>query len=68
MREFVRLTNCSDGNCPSVDQWTDTGDFRVQGYKVAAEDKPGIPANEDVVTVPEETVLQLLAQLRLRLA
>lgn len=72
MRQFVRLTNCSGGNCPGFDQWADTHEFRVTGYRVAAEDKQGIPRNEDVVTVPQETVYQLrallLAQLQQRAA
>ncbi len=27
----ITLASCEDGNCPGIDQWTDTQDFRVQG-------------------------------------
>ncbi len=40
IREFVQLTTCEDGNCPGFSRWTHTGDFRVQGYRVAQADKP----------------------------
>jgi hypothetical protein len=68
MRDYVRLTNCSDGNCPGFDQWLDTGDFRVTGYKVAPEDKTDAATTEDVVTVPRNVVLQLVAQMQQRCA
>lgn len=65
MREFVALTDCEDGNCPGFGRWTDTGDFRVQGYRVAPSDKPGdLPDAEDVLTIPHDVMLKLLAQLR----
>jgi hypothetical protein len=67
MRQFVRLTNCSAGNCPGFDQWADTQDFRVTGYKVPEEDKQGIPVTEDVVTVPKEKVFELVVVLLARL-
>ena len=29
MRNVITLANsCEDGNCPGIDQWTDTQDFR----------------------------------------
>lgn len=69
MRNMIKLAGCEDGNCPGIDQWTDTQDFRVQGYRVAAEDKPaGLPADEDVVMIPREVLLALIAQLQRRLA
>jgi hypothetical protein len=61
MRPFQRLTGCFDGNCPGFDEWQDTRDFRVTGYKVAPEDKPGIPDTEDVVTVPRGVVFELIS-------
>lgn len=66
MRQYVRLTECSGGSCPAFDEWTDTGEFRVTGYKVAPEDKLGIPDTEDVVTVPRETAYQFMAALLAR--
>ncbi|HEX4100508.1 MAG TPA: hypothetical protein VHY21_08195 [Pseudonocardiaceae bacterium] len=70
MRNVITLaSSCEDGNCPGIDQWTDTGDFRVQGYRVAAQDKPaGLPAEEDVVMIPRDVLLALIAQLGQRLA
>jgi hypothetical protein len=69
MRNVITLANCEDGNCPGIDQWTDTQDFRVQGYRVAQEDKPaGLPAGEDVVMIPRDVLLALVAQLQQRLA
>lgn len=69
MRNVITLANCEDGNCPGIDQWIDTQDFRVQGYRVAAEDKPaGLPAGEDVVMIPRDVLLALVAQLQQRLA
>ncbi len=69
MREFVQLTNCEDGNCPGFGRWTDTGDFRVQGYRVAQADKPAdLPGEEDILTIPHDVMFTLLAQLLARLA
>lgn len=65
MRNVITLASCEDGNCPGIDQWTDTQDFRVQGYRVARKDKPaGLPAEEDVVMIPREVMLSLIAQLQ----
>jgi hypothetical protein len=69
MRNVITLASCEDGNCPGIDQWTDTQDFRVQGYRVAQADKPaGLPAEEDVVMIPREVLLSLIAQLQQGLA
>jgi hypothetical protein len=69
MRKLIPLANCEDGNCPGIDQWTDTRDFQIRGYRVAAEDKPaGLPAEEDVVMIPCDVLLSLIAQLQQRLA
>jgi hypothetical protein len=69
MREFVQLTNCEDGNCPGFGRWTDTGDFRVQGYRVAQVDKPAdLPREEDILAIPHGVMFMLLAQLLARLA
>lgn len=69
MREFVQLTTCEDGNCPGFGQWADTGDFRVQGYRVAQADKPAdLPSEEDILMIPRDVMLTLLAQLLARLA
>ncbi|MGH3867936.1 MAG: hypothetical protein ACRDQ4_17795 [Pseudonocardiaceae bacterium] len=69
MREFVQLTTCEDGNCPGFSRWTDTGDFRVQGYRVAQADKPAdLPGEEDILTIPHDVMLTLLAQLLAQLA
>ena len=68
-REFVQLSNCEDGNCPGFGRWTDTGDFRVQGYRVAQADKPAdLPGEEDILTIPHDVMFKLLAQLLARLA
>lgn len=67
MRKMITLANCSDGNCPQFKQWTDTRDFGVQGYRVAEEDKVGIPDSEDMVMIPYHAMLRLLAQLLPRL-
>lgn len=63
MREMITLAGCSDGNCPQVKQWPDTKDFGVQGYRVTEEDKAGIPDTEDMVMIPYQVMLRLLAQL-----
>ncbi len=69
MREFIKLTDCEDGNCPGFGQWTDTGDFRVQGYRTAHADKPAdLPSEEDILTIPRDVMLTLLPQLLARLA
>lgn len=63
MRKMITLAGCSDGNCPQITQWPDTRDFGVRGYRVAEEDKAGIPDTEDMVMVPYPVMLRLLAQL-----
>lgn len=65
MREYVQLTNCEDGNCPRFIQWTDTGDYGVQGNRVGPSDKPAdLPNEEDIIMIPHDVMLTLLAQLR----
>lgn len=62
MGEFVQITNCEDGNCPRFGRWADTGDFRVQGYRVAEADKPAdLPSEEDILTIPRDVMLARLA-------
>lgn len=67
MRKMITLAGCSDGNCPQFTQWPDTKDFGVRGYRVVAEDKVGIPDTEDMVMIPYQVMLRLLAQLLPRL-
>lgn len=68
MRNVITLAGCEDGSCPGIDQWTDTQDFRIQGYRVAEQDKPaGLPAEEDVVMIPRDVLPTLIGQLLLRL-
>lgn len=66
----MRLTlraSCSDGNCPTIYEDTETGDFVVQGYVLRDEGTPpevrNLPAGEAVVRVPREVMLQLARQM-----
>lgn len=70
MRSLITLADsCDAGTCPGIDQWTDTGDFQIRGYRVAPEDRPaGLPVEEDVVMIPRDVLPALITQLRNRLA
>jgi hypothetical protein len=67
MRNVITLASCEDGNCPQIDQLSD-GDFEIQGYTIAAADKPDMPAGHDRVRIPRDSVLSLVTQLQQRLA
>jgi hypothetical protein len=70
MRNRITLaSDCDGGVCPRIDQWTDTGDFGIQGYRVADADKPAdLPAGEDMVMIPRDVLPVLIAQLQRALA
>lgn len=54
-------SNCSGGNCPSF-FLTDDGRVLIQGYVLAPEAKEGLglPAGEDVVSLPASVLDQLV--------
>jgi hypothetical protein len=69
-RRFIRSArwirsraSCEDGNCPQIDQLSD-GNFEIQGYTIAAADKPDLPAGHDRVWIPRDTLLLLVTQLQ----
>jgi len=47
--------NCDKGPCPTIYQ-DETGDYVIQGYKVAPTQRAGadVPAHEDLVRVPAD--------------
>lgn len=47
------IGNCMGGSCPSIYE-TEDGDFVVQGYLIASNDKGsiGLPPGEDAVLIP----------------
>jgi len=63
MPAFLRLTECYDGSCPAVDLNLETGNFKVTGYKLAAEHKVGLPDTEDSVELPPQVITALINRL-----